>query len=389
MTGRKVVIAHPSADLYGSDRMMLETLDGLVRSGADVIVVVPTDGPLSAHVRARGAEPLVVKTLVLRKNLLSPRGALSLLVQSARSIVAIARFIARYKPDVVYVSTVSIPWWPVLARLAGCRVLVHTHEAEGHVRPVIRYLLALPLLFSSVVIANSRYTIRVLAQSLPGTASRAQLVHNGVAGPQSVREPRAQLLEPVKLMYFGRISHRKGVDVAIDAVAELRRRGRRVQLDIVGAVFGGNEAYAHSLADRISRNGLQSSVRMVGFREDIWDLVADSDIVLVPARLDESFGNTVVEAMLAARPAVVSAMPGLLEAGSGYGSVQFVQPDDAGLVASAVEAVIDDWSRWSALAVEDSRRAQEHHAPTRYRDAVVALIAGAGAGAESEAGTPG
>ncbi|MHA7239309.1 glycosyltransferase [Arthrobacter sp. TMS1-12-1] len=378
LTGQKIVIAHPSADLYGSDRMMLETLEGLVRSGAGVVVVVPTDGPLLSHVRARGAVPLVVRTLVLRKNLLSLRGAASLLVQSARSVAAIARFLARHRPDIVYVNTVSIPWWPILARLAGCRVLVHVHEAEGHVRPLIRHLLALPLLFSSEVIANSRYTIRVLGQSLPGTASRAQLVYNGVAGPLSVTDPRGQLDEPVKLVYIGRISHRKGVDVAIDAAAELRRRGRTVRLDVVGAVFGGNEEYARGLADRISGQGLQDSVRMLGFREDIWDIVEDADIVLIPARLDESFGNTVIEAMLAARPAVVSAMPGLLEAGTGYGSVRFVDPDDPGLVASAVEVIIDDWSRWSALAVDDRLRAQEQHAPTKYRDEVVASIAGTG-----------
>ena len=119
MAGQKIVIAHPSADLYGSDRMMLETLEGLVSAGAEVVVVLPADGALVAHVRARGAEPRVVGTLVLRKKLLSPRGALSLLVQSAQSIVTITAFIARHRPDIVYVNTVSLPWWPVIA--AGTR----------------------------------------------------------------------------------------------------------------------------------------------------------------------------------------------------------------------------------------------------------------------------
>ncbi|AUZ86818.1 glycosyl transferase family 1 [Arthrobacter agilis] len=378
LTGQKIVIAHPSADLYGSDRMMLETLEGLSTSGADVVVVVPNDGPLLARVSARHAVPVIVPSLVLRKSLLSARGVLSLVAGSAQSIVRISVFLARNRPDIVYVSTLSIPWWPIIARLAGCRVLVHIHEAEGHVRPIIRHLLALPLLFSSELIANSRYTVKVLGQSLPRTAARAQVVYNGVAGPASVRRPREELSDPVRLIYFGRISHRKGVDVAIDAVAELRRRGRVARLDVVGAVFGGNEDYARELEDRIQRTGLQDSVRMVGFREDVWASLDDADIVLIPARLDESFGNTVVEAMLAARPAVVSAMPGLLEAGDGFGSVHFVEPDDVGRLASAIEAIVDDWARWSGLAVQDRLRAQEHHAPGKYRDEVVASIVESG-----------
>lgn len=378
LTGQKIVIAHPSADLYGSDRMMLETLEGLVSSGAVVTVVVPMDGPLLPHIRAKGAVPVVVETLVLRKNLLSIRGALSILVQSVRSIGAITAFVARNRPDIVYVSTVSMPWWPIIARLAGRRVLVHIHEAEGHVRPVIRHLLVLPLLFASEVIANSRYTIHVLGQSLPRKASRALLVYNGVAGPSSVELPREEIAGPIRLVYFGRISHRKGVDVAIDAVAELRRRGRVVTLDIVGAVFAGNEDYARGLMDTIRQEGLEDCVRLHGFTEDIWGAVEEADIVLVPARLDESFGNTVIEAMLAARPAVVSAMPGLLEAGAPYESVHSVEPDDVGRLASAVETIVDDWPRWRGLAATDRSRALEHHAPSKYRREIVASIVGTG-----------
>ncbi|MFC3298652.1 glycosyltransferase [Arthrobacter agilis] len=376
LTGQTIVIAHPSSDLYGSDRMMLETLAGLVDTGAEVLVVMPAEGPLTPHVVALGARAVVLQTLVLRKNLLSARGALSIVRQSVNSVWAITTFIRRTRPDIVYVNTVSMPWWPVVARLMRRRVLVHVHEAEGHVRPVIRRLLTLPLVFASEVIANSRYTIRVLAESLPGRAARARLVYNGVAGPSSGSDARDTIADPARLVYFGRISHRKGVDVAIDAVAELERRGRAVRLDVVGAVFEGNEWYAEGLTEKIREQGLQGTIELQGFREDIWGAVEAADIVLIPARLDESFGNTVIEAVLAARPAVVSAMPGLVEAGEHYASVQFVEPDDAGRLATAVEVIVDDWSTWRERALRDRTRAQAHHAPQRYRDQIVAVIAG-------------
>ena len=61
-----------------------------------------------------------------------------------------------------------------------------------------------------------------------------------------------------------------------------------------------------------------------GFTDDVWAHLAAADLVLVPSQGDEPFGNTAVEAMLAARPVVVSSSSGLDEAVAGYGSAQRV-----------------------------------------------------------------
>ena len=53
-----------------------------------------------------------------------------------------------------------------------------------------------------------------------------------------------------------------------------------------------------------------------GFQSQVWPFLEQTDIAVVPATEDESFGNTAAEASLAARPAVVSAIAGLREATS-------------------------------------------------------------------------
>lgn len=40
-----VLVVHPSAELYGSDRMTLESVRGLRDAGAAVTVVLGSDGP--------------------------------------------------------------------------------------------------------------------------------------------------------------------------------------------------------------------------------------------------------------------------------------------------------------------------------------------------------
>ena len=58
--------------------------------------------------------------------------------------------------------------------------------------------------------------------------------------------------------------------------------------------------------------------------------------MLVPSVGDESFGNAAVEAVLAARPSVVSDIGGLREAAAGYDGVVFVPPGDATALAAAI-----------------------------------------------------
>ena len=77
-----------------------------------------------------------------------------------------------------------------------------------------------------------------------------------------------------------------------------------------------------------------------GVRVDFSDgSSAEADIAIVPSVLDESFGNTAVEALLAARPLIVSDIPGLLEATDPATSRVVVPRDDA----AAMQFLIPGW----------------------------------------------
>ena len=69
-----VLLAHASADLYGSDLQLVETAAGCVDAGADVVVLLPGDGPLAERMRGIGARVETLDVPVLRKASLTPRG---------------------------------------------------------------------------------------------------------------------------------------------------------------------------------------------------------------------------------------------------------------------------------------------------------------------------
>jgi glycosyltransferase involved in cell wall biosynthesis len=175
-------------------------------------------------------------------------------------------------------------------------------------------------------------------------------------------------------MYVGRLSPRKGVDIVVNAVQRLRSQGIDASLDIVGAVFPGYEWYEAELRSLVDRNGTSDQVRFHGFQHEVWQFFDAADVVVVPSRVDEPFGNTAVEAALAARPAVVSQTSGLKEAAAGYSSVQFVEPDDLDAVVDALQRVVDARSDFFESAMADREIALDRHGLDRYRRSISSAV---------------
>lgn len=361
-----VLVAHPSADLYGSDRVLLETIEGLCRAGARVLVTLPAPGPLVSELERRGAAVLLSPTPVLRKTMLSAPGMLRLLATSVHGMLRSVGVIRGARPDVILANTITVPLWTAVGRVTGVPVVTHVHEAEANAPRALRAALALPLLFSRAVLTNSQFSANTLAAALPRLRGRATVLYNGVPGPADPVMPRDQLQGGLRILYLGRLSHRKGVDVAIDALLQLRREGVQARLSIVGAVFPGYEEYEAGLREQVAVNGAEDLVTFNGFQKVIWPFLAESDVVVVPSRLDEPFGNTAVEAVLASRPVVVSNTSGLREAAAGYRSAQFVEPGDASQLAAALARVSADWQGYQANARLDAAEAGLRHGPEQY-----------------------
>ena len=369
-----VLIAHPSADLYGSDRVMLETVDALVAAGRRVVVTLPADGPLVQLIEARGARVELCLSPVLRKSALRPVGMVKLLLETARSLPASISLIRRSGAAVVLVNTVTIPFWIPVARLVRRPVICHVHEAEASASSVIKRALALPLLLANKLIVNSRFSLGVLTSSFARLGRKATVVLNAVAGPEQPTLARAGLDGVVRLLYIGRLSPRKGPDVAIEAVNVLRARGVRASLDLVGAPFPGYEWFEQDLRDLVRRKDLGGAVTFHGFQSDVWPHLLSADVVVVPSVKDEPFGNTAVESVLSARPVVVSATSGLQEAVEGYGSAQQVRPADPHALADAIGRVHDDWPTFREKAFQDAHTAAERHAPAEYARRVCEIV---------------
>ena len=289
------------------------------------------------------------------------------------------RLLREVGPDAVYVNTVTVPLWLAVARLTGRPTLGHVHEAEDDVPRLVSFLLNAPFLLASAIVVNSQAARETLVRAVPPLARRTDVVHNGLPGPAEEPVPPVARGGPRRVVLVGRLSPRKGTDVALEAVARLRTEGRDVRLELYGSVFPGYEWFEEQLRARSSEPDLAGQVHFGGYTSPTWPALAGADVVLVPSRA-EPFGNTAVEAQLAGRPVVASAVQGLKEIVTDGETGLLVRPDDAAALAAAIASILDDPDLGRTLALAGRRSARRRFSQERYRSAITEAVARTAAG---------
>ncbi len=371
----RVLVAHPSADLYGSDRMVLESVRVLARTGLDVTVVLPGTGPLVPLLEELGARVVLLDVPVLRRGDLSPRGLLALAARSLRALVVSSRLLRRSGADLVYVSTLTLPTWALVARLGRVPVVVHVHETEDALGAVLRTALHLPLVLADRVVVNSPATGRAVVRAVPRLARRSRVVPNGVPVPGAAVVPLGPAPpERVRLVLIGRLSPVKGTDIALGALERLLAVGVDAELTLVGDVFPGYEWFREQLEGTAQAAGLVDRVHYTGYQDDVAPYLAAAHIVVMPSRR-ESFGNVAVEAALAGRPVVAARVQGLAEVVVHETTGLLVPPEDPQALADAVRRLLGDWSG-ARRGVEAARtRAEQRFGVERYGDELLDVLA--------------
>lgn len=371
-----IIITHPSADQYGSDLQLLETVSAFAQAGHAVSVLLPASGPLVPMLEARGAAVRFVDAPILRKNLLSPAGLIKLMWFTLRTAPGMWRELRSDRhTTALWINTITSPSWFVLGRLAGLRTITHVHEAESDGPKWARLGLTMPTVLAHQIVTNSSAAAAALTDLLPRLGKKITVVHNGMPGPPDPRTPRKprQANDPATVALIARLSPRKGIDVALEAIAELRARGIDVRLVVCGTVFEGYEWYETELRARASRADLAGYVEFRGYVNPTWPVLADADIAIVPSRV-EPFGNTAVEALLAERPLVVSRTQGLREIVTQDRTGLLVDPDNPTELAEAIARLLAD-PAWAAQVARSGRNeAVQRFSPEAYGTALLRVL---------------
>jgi glycosyltransferase involved in cell wall biosynthesis len=276
-----------------------------------------------------------------------------------RSLPKLVRLFRRHRPDIVctflYHSNVL---GRVAARLAGVPVVVSSIRNAVFGGWLADKLMSMTDKLATRTTTNSELAAKALLERRVVRPERLQVIRNAVelSAPGSEVKSRDQLVGRALgstwlWLSVGRLEPQKANEVAMKALARLRKEGKDVHLAIAGS--GSQEGELLALRSALD---LDDSVSFLGNRKDIGELMAASDGLVLASRW-EGLPNVVLEACLAGLPVVATSVGGVTEIIENDRTGVVVVPDDE-------EALADGMRRLMQLSPEQraemTRTAREY-----------------------------
>ena len=321
----KILVVHPSVELYGADKILLYVL-GFLTEENEVTVLLPKDGVLADCIR----ESFPTVSLVISKDIpivhskMGFAGFLKLprLLRNARKLFSHLDF------DCVYCNTLATVLF-LYSQRAKIKI-IHVHEIIGN-RILNFGFSVLIRLRTKNVICVSAHVKDSLLFSHPYL-----VVHNGIPDLFRNAERCGTPSETVRFAFPGRYMPKKGQWFLIDALKcvpdDLLRNA---EFYLYGSPPPTTPEFEEQLKKAISDAGLERSVFLRGFQQDIAEVYANADVVLVPSMMSDPFPTTVLEAMMFSKPVITTDNGGASEiVKDGFGIL--IHPGDVAAFAKAI-----------------------------------------------------
>jgi glycosyltransferase involved in cell wall biosynthesis len=336
ITGPRCVVHFTDTTAVGgAERMLLTLIAGLDRRRWT---------PVLFHRRSSGIAPLVTeaRAMDVRTEAVSP-------VSGWGDALALGRLVHRLRHERAVVFHAHLTW-PlrcryelIAARLAGIPAVIATQQLyrlterfRSHVAVCWQRLFCRHL---DRYIVVSRAMARDLEPTCGSELPRVEVIYNAVpleryAQPRagSLRQELPQAGGRPLVLTLARLDPQKGLSDLLEAAVLVP------EALFVIAGTGGQRA---TLETRSRELGLGERVVFLGYREDIPDLLAACDLLVLPSHF-EGLPVSVLEAMAAARPVVATRVGGTDEAVVHGETGLLVPPRDPRALAQSIRALLAD-----------------------------------------------
>jgi glycosyltransferase involved in cell wall biosynthesis len=274
-----------------------------------------------------------------------------------RAVLAFTAVLARPPTFVhVHLATRASFWrklvFVAMSSLRGIPIVLHVHGGhfEGYYesggllrRSLIRWALGQ----AEMLIALTPSWAAMFRAIVPNAT--VAVIPNPVDIPEV--DP-AQQREDDSVLFLGRLTHEKGIDVLLDAFAQVVRRRPGCTL-LIGA-----PGDRHAIDAQLQQRGIERNVRMLGWvdgaRKDT--LFRTAALFTLPSRA-EGLPVGMLEAMAHAMPVIVSRIGGVPDALTHGVEGLIVPPGDAAALAQALCELLGDKERCRRMGAAGRARA--------------------------------
>lgn len=288
---------------WGGQKSLFHLVISLDSKKYRPIVCVPSAGSMAEELTMKGIEVIILNLPKL--TISNARGVV-------RALREIMRAVDRYHIDLLHTDAPRNTFYAgMAARIKNLPLIWHVRVSSRDIYDPLLYLLAKKI----ILVAGSLRKRFTWAR----WSKKFETIHNGVdlekengaettLSGEGMRVPRR---DTILLAAFGRIEPLKGQKYLIETCSELRGGMTDIQLLLVGDMD--DAAYLKECEETAQRLGMRNHVRIVSYLDDARKLIKETDII-VSASLSEAFPRTILEAMAAGKPVVVTNVGGCSEA---------------------------------------------------------------------------
>ncbi|WP_336001806.1 glycosyltransferase family 4 protein [Halorientalis halophila] len=264
-------------------------------------------------------------------------------VTAVVAVGAVARYLRRERIDLLHThSTEAGIIGRFAARLADTPVVIH--EIHGDPIAADRN----PLLNAAILRLERLAATDCTALIVKSEHIRQTYIDRGIGTPEQyhtiyhgVELDRFRSAIPVResdvptLLFVGRLADGKGLLDLLDAVDRLRSDA---EFELLVA---GDGPLADDLADRVESRGLDAVVELLGYRDDVPELMASSEALVLPS-YREGTPRVITEALAAGTPVVATDIAGIPEQVEDGATGYLVTPGDVAALTDRLRRLLTD-----------------------------------------------
>jgi glycosyltransferase involved in cell wall biosynthesis len=337
----RILFVIGTLDVGGAETQLVELITRLDRGRFDpVLCCLATTGPLIQRLLSAG----------VRVHILGFRGFrnggswLGMLPHVVSTLWRFFRIMRSERPSIVH----GVLFWAYVlgafaGRAAGVPVVIASRRSLGLFKadkPHYLWLERRANRLTDLFIANSEAVRRDTLQRERIDPARVLVVHNGVDfsrfGQRTAPSDSTDLGTRPRVIVVSNLIHYKGHEFFLRAWARVVERFPEATALLVG------EGVMRSSLDSMARElGIAASVKFLGRRTDVANLLAAADLYVHPS-LQEGYSNAVLEAMAMARPVVATSVGGNTEAIADGETGLLVPPGDPSALTIAMLRLLED-----------------------------------------------
>lgn len=345
-------MVHAKSSWGGNIAITLALCKGLIAQGFRVVLAAPGNQPYIPHFEREGV-PIKKMSIGGKKDMLAP--------------LRLARYALEEKFDIIHSHTRPADFAALLAaKMLHKPSIISQHGNVNLDRKTLSRRHDLPAFIYNMVLRNATRNIAVshataneLTNKCGVSRSIVKVIYNGLSKLEKVdysairERKRAELgIKPNQVLglIVGTIIW-KGHEVLAQSIQLLAREHPEF------VVLAAGDNCDPTIQATIKTLGIEDRMILLGFRDDVKDLLAAADIFILPSR-SEAFPLVILEAMQMGLPVVASAIGGIPEQVQDGCNGLLTSVGNVGGLTTALKLLIEDGNLRSAMGEAGRELAQ-------------------------------